>query len=86
MDTGTRHFWFHLRQGLTFVSFSLFLSFLLLTFSSLSVVFAVLYIALLCVASFLASFGHKLLGPQLWQLAFLRQLYIFFLQLVSSCH
>ena len=24
MDTGARHFWLHLRQGLTFVSFSLF--------------------------------------------------------------
>ena len=24
VDTGARHFWFHLRQGLTFVSFSLF--------------------------------------------------------------
>ena len=24
VDTGTRHFWFHLRQGLTFVSFFLF--------------------------------------------------------------
>ena len=45
------------------VSFSLFFSFLLLTFSSLLVIFAVLYIAFALCRKFLASSGHKLLGP-----------------------
>ena len=46
--------------GLNFCNFFPFFS---LTFSSLLVVFAVLYIAFACVASFLAFSGHKLLGP-----------------------
>ena len=68
-------------SGLNFCKFS---PFLLLTFSSLLVVFAVLYIAFALCASFLASSGHKLLGPL--AIGVFMSIAYFFLQLVSSCH
>ena len=57
VNTGARHFWFHLRQGLTFVSFFLFL---LPTFSSLLVVFAVLCIAFALCRTFFGVFWTQI--------------------------
>jgi len=72
VDTGARHFWFHLRQGLTFVSFSLFSYLLFYFFSSFC-----------CAVYSFCSMSQvfwRLLDTNyliLWQSAFLRQLYIF---------
>ena len=57
VNTGARHFWFHLRQGLTFVSF---FPFLLPTFSSLLVVFAVLCIAFALCRKFFGVFWTQI--------------------------
>ena len=66
------------------LNFCKFFPFFLLTFSSLLVVFAVLYIDFACVASFLASSGHKLLGPL--AIGIFTPVVYFVLQLVSSYH